>query len=89
MGNAKAIFDLLDNRIGNNIDMHGNIGYFIRIIILIKRLFALAKAFEYLIMRFTYLGLFSVTHASMPDVSKIVMEPSARPSYWQIGSVNT
>ena len=36
MGNAKAIFDLLDNRIGNNIDMHGNIGYFIRIIILIK-----------------------------------------------------
>lgn len=36
MGNAKAIFDLLDNRIGNNIDMHGNIGYFIKIIILIK-----------------------------------------------------
>ena len=47
------------------------------------------KAFSCLIMRFAYLGLFSVTQASIPEVSKIVMEARAESRFWQIGSVRS
>ena len=38
---------------------------------------------------FAYFGLFSITHASMPEVSKIVMSARAGFSFWQIGSVRS
>ena len=40
-------------------------------------------------IRFAYLGLFSVTQASIPEVSKIVMDARAGSSFWQIGSVRS
>ena len=40
-------------------------------------------------MRFAYLGLFSATHASMPEESKIAMSALAESSSWQIGSVRS
>lgn len=40
-------------------------------------------------IRFAYLGLFSVTQASIPEVSKVVMDARAGSSFWQIGSVRS
>ena len=37
----------------------------------------------------TPFGLFSITHASMPEVSKIVMSARAGFSFWHIGSVRS
>ena len=36
-----------------------------------------------------YFGLFSVTQASIPEVSKMVMDARAESSFWQIGSVRS
>lgn len=40
-------------------------------------------------IRFAYFGLFSVTNASIPDVSKIVIEASSVLMDWKIGSVTS
>ena len=64
---------LLDCLIGSRMSGHGAISCFVRIIGIIK-VMGFLKAFSCLIMRFAYLELFSVTQASIPEVSKIVME---------------
>ena len=38
-------------------------------------------------IRFAHFGLFSVTHASIPEASKILMEARLESIRWQIGSV--
>lgn len=40
-------------------------------------------------IRLAYFGLFSVTHASIPEVSKMVMDARRGSSFWQIGSVTS
>ena len=40
-------------------------------------------------IRLAYLGLFSVTHVSMPEVSKRTMDAFSLSIFWQIGSVRS
>ena len=79
---------LLDCLIGSRMSWHRAISSFIRIIGIIK-VMGLFESFSCLIIRLAYFGLFSVTHASMPEVSKIVMEARAGSRLWQIGSVRS
>lgn len=49
----------------------------------------LLKVCSCLIIRSAYLSLFSITHALMPEVSKMVMEAREKSSFWHIGSVRS
>lgn len=79
---------LLDGRIGGGMGRHRAIGSFVRS----KESsspFAFLKVFSCLMIWFAYWGLFSVTHASIPEVSKRIMDAFSLSIRWQIGSVRS
>ena len=67
---------------------HGGISGFIRVVGIIQ-FFAFLNAFSCLIMELAYFGLFSVTHASIPEVSNKSMAAFSASIFWQIGSVRS
>lgn len=79
---------LLDCRVRSRMGRHGTISSFIRIIRIIQT-FCFFKVLSCLLMRFAYLGLFSVTQASIPEVSNRAIEAFVASMLWQIGSVNS
>ncbi len=79
---------LLNGVIGSGMGRHGVISGFIRGIGIIQHL-AFLKVFNCLMIRFTYLGLFSVTQASISDVSNKAIEAFAVSMRWHIGSVRS
>ena len=79
---------LLNGRICGSMRRHGAIGCFVRVVGIIQS-FCLFKCFELLYDTVGIFGLFSVTHASMPDVSKSSMEAFWLSIFWHIGSVSS